>query len=384
MVFCTQCGHRNPDVGRFCEKCGKPLTGRSALAPQPPEPVAFYQQVSSPVKSGEKRRFVVGAAVLAGVVLGGGGLAYILMPQSASTGNFARVIEQAFEKNPDLLRNHYCLTNFAYDTNPVYVNTHDSNTQRWLQLLVEAGLYTGPEFITTGGGFFRQTRLRFEKTPEAASFIRGNQLCFAQGVALKSVDSFTPPRQTGELEFSDATVTLALKKPAAWSQTDLARSMNERFAPEFSKTFTLVLQDGKWKLATGDLLSKDASQRSERTPPAATKTEEMGFFARLFSFGKANPILGTWASSVMGVEILRVEFRPDSMSMRAELGLDIIGVGDIDIKDIKVRYKIEDGQVTVYSADGHTSGPVMVLRIIDKNSLSFDEGFEQVKLVRVN
>ncbi|WP_433323422.1 FHA domain-containing protein [Spirillospora sp. CA-294931] len=34
-VYCTQCGHANPDDARFCSNCGTPLT-RSAGAPLPP------------------------------------------------------------------------------------------------------------------------------------------------------------------------------------------------------------------------------------------------------------------------------------------------------------------------------------------------------------
>ncbi|MBT2212241.1 MULTISPECIES: FHA domain-containing protein [Actinomadura] len=34
-VYCTQCGHANPDDARFCSNCGTPLT-RSAPSPLPP------------------------------------------------------------------------------------------------------------------------------------------------------------------------------------------------------------------------------------------------------------------------------------------------------------------------------------------------------------
>ena len=101
--------------------------------------------------------------------------------------------------------------------------------------------------------------------------------------------------------------------------------------------------------------------------PAVGKTEELGFFDKLFSFGQSNPILGTWSSKMMGMELARFEFRPDSM--RAN------GV------DIKVRYKIEDGNVIVYP-EGESAG--MVFRIIDKNNLIMGEGFAQAQLVRVN
>ncbi|TQM69178.1 zinc ribbon protein [Actinomadura hallensis] len=34
-VYCTQCGHANPDDARFCSNCGTPLT-RSPSSPPPP------------------------------------------------------------------------------------------------------------------------------------------------------------------------------------------------------------------------------------------------------------------------------------------------------------------------------------------------------------
>jgi hypothetical protein len=359
MPFCTQCGHHNPDKGRFCEECGQPLTERPVLVATP-QPAGVAHSAS---RSPSKRMLIMAGVAVAGVLLVGGGLAYMLMPESASTGTFAKVIERALDKQPDLLRNRYCLGNFAYDKNPIYINAQDRNTRRWLELLVNAGVYAGPETITTGSGFFTRTQLKYEKTPEAANVIRDKQLCFADGVTLKSVDSFTPPQKMGGHEVSKATVTLALKNPAPWSQTDEARSMNERFVPESSETFTLVLREGKWELLTGGMPPSGAA----RTQPKAVAADEPGFFAKLFSFGQTNPVLGTWAGSMMGVELVRFEFRPDSMRTS--------GV------DIKVRYKIEGSKVIVY-AEGETAG--MVLRVIDKNNLMMGEGLAEVKLVRAD
>jgi hypothetical protein len=36
-VYCTQCGHANPDDARFCSNCGSPLTRTAAPSP-PPQP----------------------------------------------------------------------------------------------------------------------------------------------------------------------------------------------------------------------------------------------------------------------------------------------------------------------------------------------------------
>jgi hypothetical protein len=36
-VFCTHCGHRNPDDARFCANCGRPLEGETTLSVSPVE-----------------------------------------------------------------------------------------------------------------------------------------------------------------------------------------------------------------------------------------------------------------------------------------------------------------------------------------------------------
>jgi hypothetical protein len=36
-VYCTNCGHRNPDDARFCASCGHPLQGDSTLSFSPME-----------------------------------------------------------------------------------------------------------------------------------------------------------------------------------------------------------------------------------------------------------------------------------------------------------------------------------------------------------
>ncbi|MEV0401365.1 FHA domain-containing protein [Actinoallomurus sp. NPDC050550] len=37
-VYCTQCGHANPEDARFCSQCGTPLTRSAAPPPMPGEP----------------------------------------------------------------------------------------------------------------------------------------------------------------------------------------------------------------------------------------------------------------------------------------------------------------------------------------------------------
>ena len=43
MAFCIQCGHRNPDEGRFCDQCGNPLVWGADKASQPESPLPSVQ-----------------------------------------------------------------------------------------------------------------------------------------------------------------------------------------------------------------------------------------------------------------------------------------------------------------------------------------------------
>ncbi len=56
MAFCIQCGHRNPDEGRFCDQCGNPLVwgADKASESQPPHPSAQACPVCKKPSSSDK------------------------------------------------------------------------------------------------------------------------------------------------------------------------------------------------------------------------------------------------------------------------------------------------------------------------------------------
>jgi len=195
MAFCTQCGHSNPDDGRFCETCGHPMVKPVAVS----SPHGVTQ--AAPLMGMSARRQmsrILGVAVL--VIAAMAGAAYVLMPESASKTNFANAINRELQKQPTLFSEHYCLKNFAYDLTTVHVNPYNTGTERWLNYLSSAGLYSGPESVRNGQGFFSEVLLKYERTPESAKFIQG--VCNKNGelLILVELDKMMSEEEWSELE----------------------------------------------------------------------------------------------------------------------------------------------------------------------------------------
>ena len=361
MAFCTQCGHSNPDDGRFCETCGHPMVKPVAVS-SPHGATQAAPSMGIPVRRQISR--IVGVAVL--VIAAMASAAYVLMPESASKTNFANAINRELLKQPTLFSEDYCLKNFAYDRATVHVNSYDAGTERWLNLLSSAGLYSGPETVTTGGGFFSQVVLKYERTPESAKFIRGKALCFADGLELKSVNEFTPSEKVGEQEFSSASVTFALKNPAPWTQTNDWKTLQPQHVGDVERQVTLVLKEGKWQVATDASFAAAQKQQVSKSSVTEKSGSTMGWFSKLFSWGTPNPLIGKWEPENNLFEAMKFEFSADTMQNN--------GVR------VKVRYEVKDGQVTVYP-EGSPMGTVF--RLIDSNTMVLDTPLANIKLLRI-
>lgn len=373
MAFCIKCGHKNPDDGRFCEECGNPLGANKPV----PIPTIAAPEASGPqrLNAGIDRKTLVFIGVGIVILMGLGiGLFFMFAPESASSESFAKAIERSLAADPKLYRQHYCLDNFAYDKDPVYVNSYDTQTQRWLSVLTKAGLYSEPESVTSGNGFFVRTQLLYRKTDAGKKAIQGNQLCIADGITVSKVEGFTPPQKHGEFEMSRASVKFAYRNPLPWAQSDEARAVIPRLGTDFIESVLMALKDGKWEIASREAV--ESANRTERKghsssghDSAAVTAEKSGGFLdailNVFSFASSNPILGKWATKMMGVTVASFEFRPDSMKS--------------DGRSVKVRYQIEGKRVIVY-AEGESEG--MIIKVIDKDTIALDVGSMEVQLVR--
>lgn len=365
MAFCTQCGHSNPDEGRFCETCGHPMPKASAVSNSHGASQAALQ--AAPVMRIPARRQIfriVGVAAL--VIAAMAGAAYVLMPESASKTNFANVINRELQKQPALFSEDYCLTNFAYDRTTVHVNPYNTGTERWLNFLSSAGLYSGPESVRSGQGFFSELLLKYERTAESAKFIRGKALCYADGLELKSVDEFTPAQKVGEQEFSKVSVTFALKNPAPWTQTDDWKTLQPQHVGDVERQVTMVLKEGKWQLATDATFSAAQKQQVSKSSVNEKSESLTGWFSKLFSWGNTNPLIGKWRPENDFLTGVSYEFSSDTMRNNGA--------------QVKVRYEVKDGQVTVYP-EGSPMG--IVFRLIDSNTMVIDTPLAAMKLLRV-
>lgn len=365
MAFCTQCGHSNPDDGRFCETCGHPMAKAAVVSSPHGAPQAASQ--AAPVMGIPARRQIsriVGVAVL--VIAAMAGAAYVLMPESASKTNFANAINRELQKQPTLFSEDYCLKNFAYDLTTVHVNPYNTGTERWLNFLSSAGLYSGPESVRNGQGFFSELLLKYERTPESAKFIRGKALCYADGLELKSVNEFTPAHKVGEQEFSTVSVTFALKNPASWTQSNEWKALQPQHVGDVERQVTLVLKEGKWQVANDASFSAAQKQQVSKSSVNQKSGSLTGWFSKLWSWGNSNPLIGQWRPENDLFEAMRFEFSADTMQNN--------GVR------VKVRYEVKDGQVTVYP-EGSPMGTVF--RLIDSNTMVLDTPLATIKLLRV-
>lgn len=375
MIFCTQCGHKHEDDGRFCEECGAPLKSAVRAQSAAPQPNVQAERsaaahtaapaTASASASGKKIAWIAGTGVIV-LAITAGIAAFALRSEAPSNALFARLVEQSLLANPSAYKSHYCTSNFAYDKNPVLVSGLDTGTQRWMAVLTKAGLYSEPEVITQNMGFFSTQQFKYEKTDAGKKATDGRQLCYAEGVTVKSVDSFTPPEKVGAIEVSKATVTLELKNPMGWITQDDAKQAGMDLPVAFQDTKLFMLKERKWALATGtDIRVAQFGIRSQGQNESASAPGSTGFFSsflKLFG-GSSNPLIGKWKSSMMGVDVATFEFDADSMTTN--------GV------KVKVRYEITDKTVTVYPQD---QGVGLIFQVIDADTMSVNMGLEfQIK-----
>lgn len=381
MAFCTQCGHKNEAAGRFCDECGAPLKSSASAQQTTPQATAASEMPVPPAAVGAAAANSADSSVLgkkiakyAGigfivVAIAAGIAAFALRDESPSNALFASIIEKSLAANSDAYKQRYCLRNFAYDKDPVFVNSYDAGTQRWMAVLTKSGLYSEPEIVTHDSGYFVTQQLKYQKTEAGKKATSGSLLCIADGVSVKSVDAFTPVTKEGDIQVSMATVTLQLKSPMPWVTEDEAKQAGVLVQTEFQDNKVLMLKDRKWVLASDtDIRSAQTGKRTQKRNQSASTPSGPGFFASLMKMfgGKSNPLIGHWTSSVMGFAVVAFDFDADSMSTNGN--------------KVKVRYEVTDEEVTVYPQDDSAAG--MVFKVIDANTMTVNMGIAALQIKR--
>ena len=384
MIFCTQCGHKNVADARFCEECGTPLVKRTVPTPvavpvaatpaaaPAAAPVANMLVTARPGNAKLIKVAAIGVAVLLAV---GGGLFFLFAPESPSNERFAAAIERSLAANPQAYKARYCLSNFAYNLDPVQVNAQDQGTQQWLAVLTKAGLYSEPELIEDATGFFVVRKLKYSKTEAGKKATQDRLLCIADGVSVAKVDSFAPPEKLGDTQASRASVTLKLRNPMPWVTSEETLAQAPQIKAEFAESVVMVRKDGKWDVADPRALQTAiAAERKlgarQQQDEGSAATGSGGIFdslKKLFSFGASNPLIGHWKSEMMGMTVAAFEFDTDSMVSNGQ--------------KVNVRYEVGDKRVTVYPQG---QGVGMVVNVIDHDNLSIETGLVSVRLKRTD
>ena len=286
MTFCTKCGHRNDDADAFCEECGQPLKKSSSSFTSPtPQPHASTPSVKEkPARRG--RLLFGGLAVVSILTIGGGAAYYFLSPEAPSNEVFADRINHALLNNPAFTAaqaRHTCLENFNYAADPVLINPYDTHTQQWLKLLVDGGLYVGPETIQENSGYFTTNHLSYKKTEAGSKATQNKKLCFADGLTVIKLESFSPPEKLGDTTISRTVAHLGFRNAQAWTQTPEAKNqMPNFFSKELKERFVLVLnKDGKWEVASPEALKQLPAPAKKMNGAPTAPANEKGFFDKI-------------------------------------------------------------------------------------------------------
>ncbi|RZI76905.1 MAG: hypothetical protein EOP80_06770 [Variovorax sp.] len=177
-----------------------------------------------------------------------------------------------------------CVANgLAYDQEPVNVQLDNSATLAWMNMLVEAGLYAGPEEGSSGGALSQPIAI-YRPSPELAQWGGARRLCVARAIRLADVSNLGPVADvrlrgkayTGVL----ADVRWALDRPAPWLGKPgvgeaLARELpswrGARWQPgaqgwALTQRKSFVLVGGQWLPADAVERERPASARSGALP----------------------------------------------------------------------------------------------------------------------
>jgi hypothetical protein len=266
--FCTQCGSRNEEAAAlFCTNCGH----RFKLAA--PSPLTEESVTARPQHSAlpSRRLWLIGAAVLGVLLIAGGGIAYYLRPPAATPEVYTTAIDQYLAAHREAMQDKVCLGNFPYNKNPVVTNTADSQTNHWLGLLVQAGIYDKPEPLLDG--FW--PKLRYQMTARGLAAVKGSRLCLAQGLKVASIDHIATPETVAGVLAGKARFHTRLDGKADWVTADIAQQLP---GADGEQTLLMMVQERQWQVM--DELHQQ-QLRQQFGAEAASSDGDAGMFAWL-------------------------------------------------------------------------------------------------------
>lgn len=397
--FCTQCGEKNTDDAAFCEACGKPFPPKQV-------PGSAAVQAVTPVSEPAARR--VSPALLwgsiGGVVLLIGSLAAVVFfampPLADPRDQIAEAIDAHLLAQPQLTENLVCLNNLPYQHAELHVRPLDQATIDWLDILVAAGLYLPPRDAQVERGLQLEEQKVYVRTEAGAQAIRGNRLCFAEGVELVRLEAATPPR---ELKNGDASSTARFfyryRNAQGWTKSPQVEDlMPARFAQsEWPAGAQLQRRDKVWSVerlvdvsVAEQALRREAASAAKPAPTGGLQSWFKGLFA---SKAVANPLLGSWRADlgglgnlagmagVLGVPggggqeqlLLTLEFDADQMRLMGQ--------------EIAVSYEVRAGEILVRAEKSGSNMPggsdILSFKLQDPDHISLDLALIEIPYTRV-
>ncbi len=349
-IFCTQCGSKNLDHARFCEACGTPMKAAAAEA----APLNTALPIAKPKRNKIIAFALIGVSAL--VLLGG--LAYLLTPESPSEASFTRATDRYLDANPKFVEKRTCLTNMPYERSPLRVSS--ASTQKWMDALVQSGLYAPPQLETSSSFFYSQTISVYSVTDAGKEAIKNGKLCLAKGLRVKGASGYDNIRDKNR---GTVRANLELLDEAAWLAKSPAREyiLEDVDLENIEFVMPIRLIDKKWQIDESP--RQDLDGLLGQRDPVARTAPSSNFFATIkqwFSFN-SNPLIGRWQDPT---GLFTFEFTSDQLI-----------VGPIAQS---AQYEVKGDLVTVTTEER----PILI-KVIDQDTISMDIGIGEVRMKRL-
>ena len=221
--FCRKCGTENEANAKFCESCGTEFVTASSAATQSiiaKEPVKRFTPTRAAGVQPKMLAMIAGTVIALVIV---GGLAIYLNGSSALSNSEAKARIEEKLGTREGAEQLVCIGNMPYDRSEIRVGSEDAGTQKWMDMLVRAGIFNAPS-EETSGTYFLRTQLVYAKSVSANAALLGKKLCFADGLEVASIVNIGESEKADKRPKRVVRWQAKLKNPASWIKDEFAQN----------------------------------------------------------------------------------------------------------------------------------------------------------------